>query len=776
MTVRGLGADYSHAQTSQSGLDLPIDHFRLLGVHAATDAQAVLNALQHRLEKPPRDGFTEETLRARGELLRTSADLLTDQVRRREYENTITALAGAPDPLMPALEVPHALETGGLLLLLEAGQGTDSFELACRALQPPQAPALGSGREADLALLAGLSCRAAAVELQQSRRFEQAAQTLDRGLQLLQRMGQRPDLRQQIDRDIQQLAPFRVLDLLSRDLAATAERQQGMALLEALVSRRGGLEGEGDPGFSPEQFRLFFRQIRGFLTVQEQIDLFERWSDMGSDAADRLAIHALTASGFVQRKPERIAEARRRLESGRHRAIDTPLAHLHLLLGEVDRARSAPADGAGDALSDLCDRCRDWLRLEVLPGYRDLDVDADLEAYFSDRDVQFWVEREDRRSGRHYAPEAPAVAAPPPSVAGSPGMVDGGSGGGSGLLAAFDLPPWPELTLNPPAAGSFTAADRAPLASDDDGEEDAGGSLNLSWPRLPELPSIEPRTVAVGAAALLISVVGVWALQRRQLAVPVAQNGGQLQSPQASSSTAGSRQTTLAARNGQLRQPGTPWALQGQSPASTGRPTAGAGAPVAGSAGSSATAPAGSVLQSAGAPARPAAGASPGGAGNGSVARPVTAPGQPISAASSPATRLRPSLPLRTANPDLNQLRELLESWLAAKARVLAGMPVQSDLDELARSTAIEVLMQERTNDRQQGQTQHLKVSIRDLVIEDRTPSRIAVVATLLYSDEIREGSGRVVERTPEITLRNEYVFARDDGTWRFVANRPAVN
>lgn len=128
------------------------------------------------------------------------------------------------------------------------------------------------------------------------------------------------------------------------------------------------------------------------------------------------------------------------------------------------------------------------------------------------------------------------------------------------------------------------------------------------------------------------------------------------------------------------------------------------------------------------------------------------------------------------ANPDLDQLRELLESWLAAKARVLAGMPAQSDLDELARSTAIEVLMQERTNDRQQGQTQHLKVSIRNLVIEDRTPSRIAVVATLLYSDEIRDGSGRVVERTPEITLRNQYVFARDDGTWRFVANRPAVN
>lgn len=751
MTVRGLGADYSHAQTSKSGLDLPIDHFRLLGVHAATDAQAVLNALQQRLEKPPRDGFTEETLKAREELLRASADLLTDSQRRREYENTITALAGAPDPLMPALEVPHALETGGLLLLLEAGQGTDSFDLACRALQPPQAPALGSGREADLALLAGLSSRSAAAELQQSRRFEQAAQTLERGLQLLQRMGQRPDLRQRIDADLEQLAPFRVLDLLSRDLSATSERQQGMALLEALVRRRGGLEGEGDPGFSPEQFRLFFRQIRGFLTVQEQIDLFERWSEAGSDAADRLAIQALTASGFVQRKPERIAEARRRLESGRHPESTHTLPHLHLLLGEVDRARPDAAAIDGDSLAELCNRCRDWLRHDVLPGYRDLDVDPDLESYFSDRDVQFWVEREDRRSGRHYAPETPA-----PAEALGPAAV--GAAGGT-LLSNFELPPWPELnldSLSTPTSGLGSGASAPAPRDDDDAQDDAP----LAWPRLPQWPSMEGRTLVAGATAVVIALGGIWALQRRQSAVTLGEPSRDLSAPQGNTAAA---DPAREPGNGDFdAQPSfgstanEAWMRQGApapgSPASPARSAASPGRAVisADPAGARAPAP------------REAAASAPSGA-------PAVA-----STASIAATSQRPALPLRSATPDINQLRELLENWLSAKARVLAGLPVQRDLNDLARSTAIEVLMQERSRDRRKGTTQHIKVAIRNLVVEDRSPSRIAVVATLLYSDEIRDANGLVVARTPDLTLRNLYVFARDDGTWRFVANRPA--
>ena len=47
----------------------------------------------------------------------------------------------------------------------------------------------------------------------------------------------------------------------------------------------------------------------------------------------------------------------------------------------------------GESLAALCDYCRDWLRRDVLPGYRDIDFEpVDLEAWFADRDVQTYVE------------------------------------------------------------------------------------------------------------------------------------------------------------------------------------------------------------------------------------------------------------------------------------------------------------------------------------------------------------------------------------------------
>lgn len=402
-------------------MELPIDHFRLLGVNPTTDLQSLLRTLQQRIDRAPDQGFTQETLLAREALLRASADLLGDSSRRQVYESGLTALAGSGPALTPALDVPTSKEVGGLLLLLEAGQAFECFELACRALQPPQTPALGSTRESDLALLAGLACLAAAVDLHQQRRYEAAAQTLQQGQHLLQRMGQLPAIRQQLSDELNSLRPYRVLDLISRNLTAQAERAEGLALLEELVARRGGLEGFGDPSMGPEEFQAFFKQIRAFLTVQEQVDLFSRWAG-ASAAADFLASTALTASGFAQRKPERIAAARERLEASGQDGLQPLLACLHLLLGQVDKARSAFEQGASpelkrwaeqqssDSLAQLCAYCRDWLARDVLPGYRDLEADPDLEAYFADRDVQAYVEQHDRPSERLTTTAESAVA------------------------------------------------------------------------------------------------------------------------------------------------------------------------------------------------------------------------------------------------------------------------------------------------------------------------------------------------------------------------------
>ena len=439
-------------------MELPIDHFRLLGVSPTTDLQSLLRTLQQRIDRAPDQGFTQDTLLAREQLLRASADLLSDEPRRQAYESDLTALASGDRSVMPALDVPTSKEVAGLLLLLESGQALDCFELASRALQPPQAPALGSTREADLTLLAGLACLASAADLHQQRRYEAAAQTLQQGLQLLQRMGQLPAIRQQLNDELDGLRPYRVLDLLSRNLTAQAERVEGLALLEELVARRGGLEGFGDPSMGAAEFQAFFKQIRSFLTVQEQVDLFSRWAPT-SAAADFLASTALTASGFAQRKPERIAAARQRLEASGQEGVQPLLACQHLLLGQVELARATFERGAtpelrrwaeqqsSDPLAQLCAYCRDWLSRDVLPGYRDLEADPDLEAYFADRDVQAYVEQHDRPSDRVPAAADSTLSWNPAPEADTP------TGGSTtqGALAEDDLEddgePWLETWL-----------------------------------------------------------------------------------------------------------------------------------------------------------------------------------------------------------------------------------------------------------------------------------------------------------------------------------------
>lgn len=655
-------------------MDLPIDHFRLLGVSASSDAQAVLRTLQQRLDRPPIEGYTADTLAGRAELLRASADLLSDGPRRAAYEADLTALAGAGAHVVPALEIPTSKEVGGLLLLLEAGQPQEAFELACRGLQPPQAPVLGSGREADLTLIAGMAALAASAEYQQQRRFERAAQMLQQGQQLLQRTGQRPDLRERLHGELERLTPYRVLDLLNRDLGAVEERREGLALLEQLVERRGGLEGANDPSFPPEEFRTFFKQIRSLLTVQEQVDLFSRWGDAGSDAADFLASTALAASGFAQRKPDRIAAARERLLASERPGIEPLLASLSLLLGEVDTARASFEAGASrelrswtsrqssDPLGQLCAYCRDWLNRDVLPGYRDLEADADLDAYFNDRDVVAYVEREDRVSGRSYAPSAPADPQADDPFAWNFPPLDFGAG-----------PPSP-----PPAAAASSGSDRDEVQGEDDDDDEAG--LGWSLPRLPRLPQLSTPWLA-GAAALVaaLALAGGWLLRPRPSRPPAI---GVIEAP----------------------SPAPPPPAQ-PSPAPP---------------------PAGAIV------------------------------------------------PLMEAQPSEAQVKVLLERWLAAKAAVLGGGAMPEGIDAIARPDQVSRLANERSSDSVRGESQRIEVTITNLRLDQTSPGRIAATAELRYSDSRRTADGTVLDRTPEKTIRNVYVFGRDDGRWRFAAQTPA--
>ena len=732
-------------------MDLPIDHFRLLGVSPAADAQTVLRTLQLRLDRPPAQAYTAETLQARADLLRSSAEMLSDGNRRPAYEAALTALGTAGEPMMAALELPSSKEVAGLLLLLEAGQPLECFTLARRNLQPPQAPALGSGREADLTQLAGQACLAAARDLEDRRHYQSAAQTLEDGLLLLQRMGQRPELRENMRQALEQMAPYRVLDLLSRDASAVKERQEGLALLEELVQRRGGLEGEADPNFNLTQFEAFFRQIRCFLTLQEQLDLFNRWARQGSAAAELLATTALTASGFAQRKPDRIAEARQRLLASDPAQQQTVLANLHLLLGDVGAARTCFEAGASpdlkawaerqstdDPLGQLCAWCREWLGRDVLPGYRDLEAEPDLEAYFNDRDVRTWVEREDRRQGRSFlAPPAPV----PPQASAPEWLESPTKGDFSGFTA------WAQATLNAPfgTPGTPAASPRRNDATRD--------SAPASDPTAVSEDSWRSRVSGGGPAALdpeeendegeddLDEVALDWPLARwrDRLTNPWRHQGqGDWRRllPWVVPAVAGLGGLLVAAQ-WLAHRPKAPTALAPALPTPVLHRE-----PVK---------PPPAVVQPA---VQPVA--------SGTATTPAPTPAAP-----------QPS-PLNSDQPSETELRTLLDQWLATKRSVLGGEPLPSDLERLARPDPIGRLVAEQKRDALRGERQQIDVEVKNVRIQNQSASRIALLAEMNYSDRRLSADGKVLTRTAPTTLRNVYVFGRDGQTWRLVATQPA--
>ena len=707
-------------------VELPIDHFRLLGVSPSAEAETMLRTLQLRIDRPPSQGFTQEALQQRSELLRLSSDLLTDPERRAEYEAALLELGREHPGEIAGLELSSSREVAGLMLLWEASSPHEAFQLARQALQPPQAPALGSNREADLALLAALACRDASRQDQESRRYESAAGLLTDGLQLLQRVGKLPDQRQEIEQDLLQLTPYRILDLLSRDLAEEVSRQQGLQLLDELVNERGGLEGttlnNDSHSLSQGEFELFFQQIRRFLTVQEQLDLYQRWQRGGSSDAAFLEVMALSAAGFSRRKPERLEEARQRLQSLEVDGLDMrPLQGcLDLLLGDVDRAQThvlASSDSdlqqwllkhPGDDLAALCDYCRAWLRRDVLPGFRDVDAEAvDLEAWFADRDVQAFVERLERIEGRQLS----RVKESSPS-----------SAQGQDPFPAFPLDPDGLMPLPIGEASSALAeeADQSSptkQASTDWLDRLAGLSrpqwsrpqwsipkVTLPRPALP-LPPLNPpsRPVVIGSAVFagVVAVVTAFSVVGlRQESSPSADQAGSSQGLSQTQSQTQSSQTDL-----------------NQADLSRNRAS------------------------------------------------------QTASTASPALLKPAQGYALRDDQPTTAQLEGLLQAWLDRKAQVLAGGSLaDARLADVARDGLLAQVQSQRQRDAAIGANQKVAATITSVEVVSSNANRIEIKAKVAYSDERLDASGQVMERTAATSLPITYILGRDGQQWRLHA------
>jgi hypothetical protein len=133
----------------------------------------------------------------------------------------------------------------------------------------------------------------------------------------------------------------------------------------------------------------------------------------------------------------------------------------------------------------------------------------------------------------------------------------------------------------------------------------------------------------------------------------------------------------------------------------------------------------------------------------------------------------RPIEPITNDVPSEQQLEDLVQGWLNAKANALAGQTnavpeaVSSQISTVARDRLLRRVQAERTADAALGRTKTIKASVTSVDVVSRTPRRIAVKAEVDYSDQTLDRSGTVIDQTPPGALTVTYVLGRDGKEWK---------
>lgn len=421
---------------------IPLDYYRILGVPVQVTDEQLSQAYHDRSWQRPRREYSEAAIAARKALLEQAYNLLSDSEERANYQQQFLAKTEAIEPpakevRLPSLETESPQESvpdsntpwieiqpehlvGALVILQELGEYELILRLAKRYFAPSQSQAVDSeaiaaGAEphlrADLTLLLALTYLELSREQWQQGTYEQAAASGHHGLDLLKQEQLFAPVQAEIQAELYKLRPYQILELLALPQEREAERKRGIALLKAMLEERQGIDGHGDDrsGLGIDDFLRFIQQLRLYLTVEEQQALFEAEAQRPSAAALYLAVYALLARGFVQKKPAYIAQANTLLQGLSDRQdVYLEQAVCALLLGQVEEANRALENSqeqeplvfirehskdSPDLLPGLCLYGEHWLEHEVFSHFRDLaELPISLKDYFADEEVQAYLE------------------------------------------------------------------------------------------------------------------------------------------------------------------------------------------------------------------------------------------------------------------------------------------------------------------------------------------------------------------------------------------------
>ena len=430
---------------------IPLDYYRILGLPIQATAEQLKQAHRDRTLQLPRREYSEGAIEARKSLIDEAYSLLSDTERRKRYdiqfltrgqsvdattgaakqktidgtvgEQTLRAIASdAPATVVteaytPTIEIENTQFVGALLILLELGE----YELVIRLGRPfltNGSASLENGRYgnsqtvlADIVLTLALSCLELGREQWQQSQYENAAESLETGQELLLRENVFPGIRAELQSDLYKLRPYRILELVARPLEQAAERRQGIQLLKSMLHDRGGIDGAGDDlsGLSVDDFLRFIQQLRGYLAAGEQQEIFEGEARRPSAVATYLAVYALLARGFAFHQPALVRRAKQLLGLlSTQQDVHLEQAVCALLLGQAEEAGRAlelsqeyeplafireHSQSSPDLLPGLCLYAERWLREEVFSHFRDLaNQQAALKDYFANPQVQAYLE------------------------------------------------------------------------------------------------------------------------------------------------------------------------------------------------------------------------------------------------------------------------------------------------------------------------------------------------------------------------------------------------
>ncbi|MGF1538446.1 MAG: IMS domain-containing protein [Elainellaceae cyanobacterium] len=422
-------------------MQIPLDYYRILGLPIQATDDQLQYAHRDRMLQLPRREYSEVAIAARRQLIDEAYEVLSDPAQRQAYdakflassyangdngETEAAALgqgsgegAGKPvAPPLPSIEIEDNQLIGALLVLLELGE----YELVLKLGRPylsSGSSSLESGQYgdpavvgADIVLTLALACLELGREQWHQGQYENAAESLETGLDLLMKEGLFAGVRGEMQTELFKLRPYRILELLALPDEQEAERYRGFQLLQAMLRERGGIDGSGDDrsGLSTDDFLRFIQQLRSYLTVAEQQTLFEQEARRPSAVAAYLAVYALIAGGFAYQQPALVQQAKSMLLGlSARQDVSLEFAVCALLLGQTNDASSAVeqtqeadvlsiirrhSQDSPDLLPGLCFYAEQWLQRDVFPYFRDLAPrTASLKAYFANPTVQAYLEK-----------------------------------------------------------------------------------------------------------------------------------------------------------------------------------------------------------------------------------------------------------------------------------------------------------------------------------------------------------------------------------------------